>query len=94
MHRNYDQKKVIVDAGAIALSKDRGPLHLDEACGYGRVLDLDGNDTGLRVASMSQEHGTIRVEENSPIGTRFIVELPVSTEGVSATAEHAQHTDR
>ena len=75
VHRSYEKKKVIVDAGAIALSKDRGPLHLDEACGFGRVLDLDGNDTGLRVASMSQEHGTIpvpdaKVLDRLPVGTR------------------------
>ena len=76
VHRNYEQKKVIVDAGAIALSKDRGPIHLDEQCGFGRVLDLEGTDTGLRVASMSQEHGTIPVADTNlldqlPVGTRF-----------------------
>jgi len=75
VHRNYEQKKVIVDAGAIALSKDRGPVHLDSGCGFGRVLDLDGNDTGLRVAAMSQEHGTIPVGDDKlldrlPVGTR------------------------
>jgi D-serine deaminase-like pyridoxal phosphate-dependent protein len=75
VHRNYEQKKVIVDAGAIALSKDRGPIHLDAQCGYGRVLDLDGNDLGLRVSGMSQEHGTIPVEDRNlldqlPIGKR------------------------
>jgi len=76
VHRNYAQKKVIVDAGAIALSKDRGPIHLDAQCGFGRVLDLDGNDTGLRVAGMSQEHGTIPVADQNlldrlPVGTRL-----------------------
>lgn len=76
VHRNYEQKKVIVDAGAIALSKDRGPIHLDANCGFGRVLDLDGNDTGLRVASMSQEHGTIPVTNKNlldrlTVGTRL-----------------------
>jgi D-serine deaminase-like pyridoxal phosphate-dependent protein len=48
-----------VDAGAIALSKDRGPVGLDAACGYGHVLDLEGNETGMRVTSLSQEHGEI-----------------------------------
>lgn len=51
--------KLVVDAGAIALSKDRGPVGLDPSCGYGRVLDLEGNESGLRVTGMSQEHGTI-----------------------------------
>jgi D-serine deaminase-like pyridoxal phosphate-dependent protein len=57
MHKGKD--KLVVDAGAIALSKDRGPFGLDPSCGYGRVLDLEGNETGLRVTGMSQEHGTI-----------------------------------
>jgi len=38
---------------------DRGPVDLDPACGYGHVLDIDGNETGLRVTSLSQEHGEI-----------------------------------
>ena len=53
------KNKLVVDAGAIALSKDRGPVGIDPSCGYGRVLDLDGDDTGLRVTGMSQEHGEI-----------------------------------
>jgi len=54
-----DKKKLVVDAGAIALSKDRGPVGLDPGCGYGRVLDLQGVDTGMRVTGMSQEHGEV-----------------------------------
>jgi two-component system nitrogen regulation sensor histidine kinase NtrY len=55
-----------------------------------------GTGLGLAIVSriIEDHHGSIRVEENSPIGTRFIVELPVSPESVSATAEHAQHSDR
>ncbi|MEQ1762694.1 MAG: alanine racemase [Pyrinomonadaceae bacterium] len=63
VHRGSD--KIIVDAGAIALSKDRGPVDRDADCGYGRVLDLTGNDLGLRVAGVSQEHGVIRVADKS-----------------------------
>jgi D-serine deaminase-like pyridoxal phosphate-dependent protein len=77
-HRSFAQRKVIVDAGAIALSKDRGAVEFDPACGYGRVLDLTGKDSGLRVDSLSQEHGTIFVEDDSileklPVGTRLRV---------------------
>ena len=53
------KKRLVVDAGAIALSKDRGPVGLDPGCGYGHVLDIDGNQTGMRVTSLSQEHGEI-----------------------------------
>lgn len=59
-----DAKKLVIDAGAIALSKDRGPVGIDPGCGYGRVLDLDGNETGLRVTGLSQEHGEISASDD------------------------------
>ena len=61
VHRDPARRKVVIDAGAIALSKDRGAVEPGAACGYGRVLDLAGEDTGLRVASLSQEHGSVEV---------------------------------
>ena len=41
-----------------------------------------GTGLGLAIVSriIEDHHGSIRVEENSPVGTRFIVELPVSQE--------------
>jgi D-serine deaminase-like pyridoxal phosphate-dependent protein len=51
--------RMVIDAGAIALSKDRGPVGIDPGCGYGRVLDVEGNETGMRVTGLSQEHGEI-----------------------------------
>jgi D-serine deaminase-like pyridoxal phosphate-dependent protein len=59
IHRDPTRRRFVVDAGAIALSKDRGPVGLDPSCGYGRVLDLDGSETSMRVTSLSQEHGEI-----------------------------------
>jgi D-serine deaminase-like pyridoxal phosphate-dependent protein len=59
------KKRLVVDAGAIALSKDRGPVGLDPGCGYGHVLDIDGNETGMRVTGMSQEHGEIDAEDDA-----------------------------
>jgi D-serine deaminase-like pyridoxal phosphate-dependent protein len=56
IHRDRIRRRIVIDAGAIALSKDRGPIDLDSACGYGHILDLEGNDTGMRIESMSQEH--------------------------------------
>ncbi len=61
IHRDFSRGKIVVDAGAIALSKDRGAVELDTACGYGRVFDLEGNDLNLRVNRLSQEHGEIEV---------------------------------
>lgn len=64
VHRDPARRKVIIDAGAIALSKDRGAFDRDPACGFGRVLDLEGRDTGLRVTSLSQEHGEIKAADD------------------------------
>ncbi len=59
VHRDRGRRKVVIDAGAIALSKDRGAVEFDPDCGYGLVLDVEGNDLGLRVQALSQEHGEI-----------------------------------
>ena len=65
VHRDPARRRIVVDAGAIALSKDRGPVDIDSACGYGHVLDLEGNDTGLRIESVSQEHGTFFADSDA-----------------------------
>jgi D-serine deaminase-like pyridoxal phosphate-dependent protein len=65
VHRDTDRRKVIIDAGAIALSKDRGPVGLNPDCGYGKVLDLAGNDLNLTVSEMSQEHGAVIVQDEN-----------------------------
>jgi len=75
IHKNVRHKKIVVDAGAVALSKDRGAVALDKNCGYGRVYDLEGNDLNLRVESLSQEHGEISVSDENvfdklKVGTR------------------------
>jgi len=52
-----------------------------------------GTGLGLAIVSrvIEEHHGSIRVEENQPVGTRFIVELPVVPEPALAatTARHA-----
>jgi D-serine deaminase-like pyridoxal phosphate-dependent protein len=71
VHRDEKRNKIVIDAGAIALSKDRGAMEVDPNCGYGRVLDLEGRLLDLRLESLSQEHGEI-VSENGDI-SRFRV---------------------
>lgn len=78
IHRDRTRRKVVIDAGAIALSKDRGAVDLDEECGYGHVLDVEGKALGLRVGSLSQEHGEVSVADESlldrlKVGTRLRV---------------------
>ena len=52
-----------------------------------------GTGLGLAIVSriIEDHHGSIRVEENRPIGTRFVVELPVASEAVASpvTRQHA-----
>jgi two-component system, NtrC family, nitrogen regulation sensor histidine kinase NtrY len=52
-----------------------------------------GTGLGLAIVSriVEDHHGSIRVEENQPVGTRFIVELPVVPEATPAAAipQHA-----
>jgi D-serine deaminase-like pyridoxal phosphate-dependent protein len=78
VHRDATRRKVVIDAGAIALSKDRGAVDIgDAACGYGRVLDLEGRDLNLRVAALSQEHGIVEMHDDAArfdelkVGTRL-----------------------
>ncbi len=63
VHRSRSRGKIIIDAGSIALSKDRGAVEFQPDCGYGLVLDLEGRDLGLRISSLSQEHGEIHVAD-------------------------------
>ncbi|HMK30468.1 MAG TPA: ATP-binding protein, partial [Terriglobales bacterium] len=50
-----------------------------------------GTGLGLAIVSriIEDHHGSIRVEENQPMGARFIVELPVAAEAAADTATHA-----
>jgi nitrogen fixation/metabolism regulation signal transduction histidine kinase len=47
-----------------------------------------GTGLGLAIVSriVEDHHGSIRVEENHPAGTRFVIELPVASEVVAAPA--------
>src|SRR6266498_513192 len=76
VHRDVAGGRLVVDAGAVALSKDRGAMEFDPTCGYGRILDCEGNDLGLHVQSLSQEHGEIAVQSwaglnHLKVGTRI-----------------------
>ena len=57
-----DRKTLIVDAGALALSKDLGPDHLDPHAGYGIVCDSTGGRVPLWLTALSQEHGRVSGE--------------------------------
>lgn len=65
---NYGDR-IVVDAGATALSKDLGRIHVDPLSGYGRVFpsgDIQ-EPTGDRIVSLSQEHAKIQLVDGSPL---------------------------
>jgi D-serine deaminase-like pyridoxal phosphate-dependent protein len=68
-----ERHEAIVDAGALALSKDLGPDHIDPQFGYGVVCDLALRPLAARLVALSQEHGKIATSEHLPVGTRVRV---------------------
>jgi D-serine deaminase-like pyridoxal phosphate-dependent protein len=63
--------RVIIDAGATALSKDLGPRHIHPNGGYGKIIqDYDAGhlDTGSIIESLSQEHGKISITGEKDLG--------------------------
>lgn len=66
--------RILVDAGALALSQDKGAASLMEHVGYGWVCGETGERLdGLYVAEVNQEHGMIA----SPSGAPPYGRLPV-----------------
>ena len=59
--RNEARGRVVIDAGGLALSKDRSTAALPRDLGYGVVLDANGEETlgRLIVNGVHQEHGEI-----------------------------------
>jgi len=72
--------ELMLDAGGLALSKDRSTQALDEDCGYGLVCDAVTAEpiSGLIVASVHQEHGQVTAPsplpfERLPVGAKVRV---------------------
>jgi len=62
---------LIVDAGALALSKDLGPDHVDPEFGYGIVCDVALRPLPMKLVALSQEHGKIATSKTVPVGTQL-----------------------
>ena len=93
VHRDVSRGRVILDAGAIALSKDAGIADADGVTHYGRVMDVEGRDLGLRLTGLSQEHGVVEVNDDAlltrlGVGTR--VRVLVNHSCLTA-AQHAEY---
>lgn len=64
-----ERGSMIVDAGALALSKDLSPEHVSPGFGYGLVCDLKLRPLPMRIVALSQEHGKIATDKTVPVGT-------------------------
>ena len=71
-------RRLIVDAGGLALSKDRGTAEQALDCGYGLVARADDGRLipGMTVFAANQEHGMIELPEGSdfaayPVGSQL-----------------------
>ena len=65
-----DRGELVVDGGALALSRDPGPVHVDRDCGFGVVRTVAGEALpGWRVVSLSQEHGVVRAARPRDAGS-------------------------
>ena len=87
------RRRVVLDAGAIALSKDLGPRDVDPRAGFGRVLHLDGRDSGVRVDRVTQEHGEVELPPDAdldawPVGARVRI---LANHSCLTAAQHAEY---
>lgn len=66
-HRRRENQ-LYIDAGGLALSKDRSTAALEDDCGYGLVCDVAtaAPIPGLRVQSVHQEHGLVTADGPLP----------------------------
>jgi D-serine deaminase-like pyridoxal phosphate-dependent protein len=74
--------KILLDAGGLALSKDRSADRFRPEVGYGQLCEADGSIIpDLFVTSVSQEHGHVLIRDESdyaqfPVGSQLRI-LPV-----------------
>ena len=60
--------ELVINAGALAFSKDEGPVHVDPGCGFGLLLSPEGALLpGLKLVALSQEHGLVRATSGSAL---------------------------
>ena len=67
-----ERNTIIVDAGALAMSKDTGPDHINPQFGFGIICDLDLKpQPTMKLVALSQEHGKIATLQPVAVGTQL-----------------------
>ena len=96
---NRPHGRVLIDAGFLALSRDRGTADLPVDWGYGVVCEATGETIeGLSVSSTNQEHGIITSQggdidfDRFPVGSRVKI-LPNHACATAAAYERYHVTD-
>jgi D-serine deaminase-like pyridoxal phosphate-dependent protein len=97
---NHEHSRVLIDAGFLALSRDRGTSDMPVDWGYGAVCDaLTGEIVeGFTVSSTNQEHGIITSRSGEidfdrfPVGSRVRI-LPNHACATAAAYERYHVTD-
>ena len=97
---NRAHGRIIVDAGFLALSRDRGTADFPIDWGYGAVCDVETGElmNNVRVGSTNQEHGIITATSGEldwsrfPIGGRVRI-LPNHACATAASYNHYLVTD-
>lgn len=65
---NRAMNRLVIDAGGLALSKDRSTASQVNDCGYGLISDKDGMlQERLFLDGVSQEHGYVTTRDGSPL---------------------------
>ncbi len=78
---------IVADSGHGISAEDKDRLFLPHFSTRSR-----GTGLGLAIASriVAEHHGTIRAEDNTPVGTRFVIRLPAAAARVDAAPEQAE----
>lgn len=66
-----ERDTLIVDAGALSMSKDASPATIDPEFGFGLICDLDLRPLPMKLVALSQEHGKVATRMAVPVGTRL-----------------------
>lgn len=65
-----NKDRIVIDAGATALSKDQGPTHIIPNPGYGQVIrdyDAGSLESGVIIDALSQEHGKLVMTKDATL---------------------------
>lgn len=80
--------RILIDAGGLALSKDRSTEATRHDYGYGLALDIDGNPTlgDAIVRRAYQEHGVVELDPSHPVDLPIGAKLRIAPNHACMTA--------